>query len=62
MRLDHYFKIGDNNVHLAQIIYSILTILVLAAVLTFSLKKSLNKDFNSIELIDARKKAIKRER
>ena len=62
MRLDHYFKIGDNNVHLAQIIYSIGTILVLAAVLTFSLKKSLNKDFNSIELIDARKKAIKRER
>jgi hypothetical protein len=25
MRLDHYFKIGNNNIHLAQIIYSIVT-------------------------------------
>ena len=45
MRLDHYMKIGDNDIHLAQLIYSILIIAGLLAILVRTLHKSITKDF-----------------
>ena len=59
MRLDHYMKIGDNDIHLAQLIYSILIIAGLLAILIRTLHKSITKDFLSIELIRSSREAAR---
>jgi hypothetical protein len=43
-------KTGDNNIHLAAILYSLVAIIILIFVLSALLGKSLLKDFNTIEL------------
>ena len=55
-------KIGDNDIHLAQLIYGIVTIFVLVILLTAVLHKNIKKDFASIELISRSKEAKREER
>jgi len=62
MRLDHYIKIGDNDIHLAQIIYSISTIGVLVLILSIVIQRSIKKDFANLELVTLRRKAKREER
>jgi len=57
-------KIGDNDIHLAQLIYSIVTIALLAVLLSAKLHRNIKRDFASIELIarfrDTRRKMRRR--
>jgi len=56
MRLDHYKKIGNNNIHLAAIIYNFLLIGALTLAISTVLTSSLKKELKSIELFNIRKK------
>lgn len=56
MRLDHYKKIGNNNIHLAAILYDLLVIGVLVLIIGTVMAKSLKRDLASIELFNIRKK------
>lgn len=56
MRLDHYLKIGNNNIHMAAILYSLLVIAILVVFLGSVLTRSVKKDLALIELINMRKK------
>lgn len=56
MRLDHYKKIGNNNVHMAAILYNLMVIGVLVLIITMILGTSLKRDFASIALFNIRKK------
>jgi len=62
MRLDHYKKIGNNNIHLAAIMYNLLVILVLVLIISTILGKSLKRDLKSIELFNIRNKERKQAR
>lgn len=57
-------KIGDNDIHLAQLIYSIITIALLAILLSAKLHRNIKRDFASIELMsrfrDARREMRRR--
>lgn len=55
MRLDHYMKTSDNNIHLAVILYSLATITVLFLILMALLGKTISRDLNQIELINKRR-------
>lgn len=55
MRLDHYMKTSDNNIHLAVILYSLATIVVLVMILVTLLGKTISRDLNQIELINKRR-------
>jgi hypothetical protein len=57
--MDHYIKTGDNNIHMANIIYAWLLIVAGMALLIFLLQRALNKDFAKIELIDTKRKQNK---
>ena len=56
MRLDHYMKIGNNDIHLAQLLYSLGMIFALVISLSLLLGRSIKKDFQNLELISLRKK------
>lgn len=47
-RLDHYMKYGNENIHAAAILLSLLIIIGLSVVLSAILKRGLNKDFLNI--------------
>ena len=55
MRLDHYMKTEDNNIHMASILYSLLTIMVSLLIIMCLLGKTIQRDFKNVELINARR-------
>ena len=62
MRLDHYKKIGKNNIHLAAILYNLLIIGVLVLAISTVLATSLKRELLSIELFSIRRRQIRQER
>jgi len=62
MRLDHYLKIGNNNIHLAAILYTLLVIGLLIVVIGSLLARSLRRDFANLELMNLRRKEKREER
>ena len=47
-RMEHYLKFGNENIHLAAILFSLGTIIVLSCIITSLLKRGLNRDFLNI--------------
>ena len=47
-RMDHYLKIGNENIHVAAILLSLGVVVTLTCLLYSLLKKGLNKDFVNI--------------
>lgn len=62
MRLDHYMKIGNNNIHLAAILYNLMVIGILIVVIVAVLATSLKRDLVNVELLSIRKKEKRDER
>ena len=62
MRMDHYVKTGNNNIHLANILYAILLVGALVITLTFLLNKTIRADFKNIDLINLKRKEKRDER
>lgn len=62
MRLDHYLKIGNNDIKMAAILYSLLVIGILVAVIGSLLARSVKRDLANIELINVRRKANRDQR
>jgi hypothetical protein len=62
MRMDHYVKFGDNNIHLAAILYALFTIAVGVLLLIYVLQRALGNDFKQLELISQDKRARRNER
>ena len=56
MRLDHYVKMGNDDIHMASIIYSLLIILALLFILGSVLSISVKKDLTKINLLNLRRK------
>lgn len=56
MRLDHYTKTANNNIHMANIFYALCVMLFVIAVLSFILKRGLDRDFKALELIGIKRK------
>lgn len=56
MRMDHYAKFGDNNIHLANIIYAFAVIGAIVIVLSAFLTRSIQKDFKALDLIKNKRK------
>jgi len=54
--MDHYYKLGSDNIHAMQIIVALAIILVVGGILVIILKRSLRKDFNNLELAIVKKK------
>ena len=56
MRLDHYIKTGDNNIHLANILWSIGLIVVITGAVLAVLERSITADFAQLKiLVDKRR-------
>lgn len=55
MRLDHYKKIGKNNIHVANILYNFAIIVVLVLMISTMLGKTLTKDLANIKLFNLKK-------
>lgn len=51
MRMDHYIKTSNNNIHMANILYALVVIGVVVSALILLLGRNLRNDFASIELI-----------
>jgi len=47
MRMEHYLKTGNENIHMAAILLSLLIIAGLACILSTLMKRGLNADFLS---------------
>jgi hypothetical protein len=60
--MDHYVKFGDNNIHLAAILYALFTIAVGVLLLIYVLQRALGNDFKQLELISQDKRARRNER
>lgn len=56
MRWDHYIKFGDNNIHLANMIYALAAIAAIVIILSALLTRSVQNDFKAIELLNNRRK------
>ena len=56
MRMDHYVKIGDNDIHAAQLVYSISTIIILVLLGSVVIHRSVLRDLKNIELTAIGKK------
>jgi len=56
MRLDHYSKIGNNNIQLASISYSLISTVLLTSILAYYLKRDLKIDISNIKILNLRKK------
>lgn len=50
MRMDHYVRIGDNDIHAAQLIYSIGTIIVLSMLCSIILRRNITNDLKAVQL------------
>ena len=57
MRMDHYVKFGNNDIHMASILWSFGCIALFVLILGSLLGRSLNNDFANIELISRNRKA-----
>ena len=55
MRLDHYKKLGNADIHLASIVYSIVSTVAITAFLVFKLRKDVKVDFSKIEILSLKK-------
>lgn len=62
MRMDHYMKFGDNNIHLANILYTLMTIAILFTIVSACLYRAIGNDFKAIELIASKRRAKRDER
>lgn len=62
MRMDHYVKFGDNNIHLAAILYALITIGIGVLLLVYVLQRALGQDFKQLELITRSKQDKRSER
>jgi hypothetical protein len=62
MRMDHYIKTGDDNIHMANILYSFLAIAVLVFSLMSILGKQLWNDFTSLEVLKQNRRQKRDER
>lgn len=60
--MDHYLKIGNNNIHMAAILYNLMVIGILVLFLGAILATSLKRDLSKIELLNIRKKEKRDER
>ena len=60
--MDHYLKIGNNNIHMAAILYNLMVIGILALVLCAIIAGSLKRDLSNIELLNIQKKQKRDER
>jgi len=54
--MDHYLKIGNNNIHMAAILYNLMVIGILVLVVTTILATSLKRDLSNIELLNISKR------
>jgi hypothetical protein len=54
--MDHYAKFGDNNIHMANMLYALAAITALVMILGALLSRAITKDFASLELINNRRK------
>jgi hypothetical protein len=61
-RMDHYMKFGNNNIHLANIIYSTMTISILFLIIAACLYRAIGNDFKAIEMIASKRRAKRDER
>ena len=61
-RMDHYMKVGNENIHLFAILFSLLVIIGLSLILSGMMKKGLNKDFINIAKNRLMKKKARTER
>jgi len=61
-RYDHYMKVGNNEIHLMQLIISFSVVTAFGAIVAMILKRSLNRDFTNIELTNARRREIRQQR
>jgi hypothetical protein len=50
--MDHYVKIGNNNIHMAAFLYNLMIIGILILVLCAIIATSLKKDLSNIELLN----------
>lgn len=50
--MDHYVKIGNNNIHMAALLYNLMIIGVLFFIISTVLAVSLKKDLSNIELLN----------
>jgi len=51
MRMDHFVKTSNNNIHMASILYALAVIFSFVLILGFLLQHTLSKDFKAIEMI-----------
>lgn len=57
--MDHYMKVGNNEIHLMQLIISFAIVTAFGAIVAMILKRSLNRDFTNIELSNTRRREIR---
>ena len=57
MRLDQYMKTTDNDINLAEILYSFGLITLCGGILVWLLNCSLSRDFTKLTLLDAKRRA-----
>lgn len=62
MRLDHYVKTGDDNIHMANILYSLVAIGIAVAILSIILGRQLFNDFASLEVLKSHRRNRRNER
>ena len=60
--MDHYVKIGNNNIHLAALLYNLMVIGILVLIVSAILATSLKRDLSKIELLNIQKKDRNEER
>ncbi len=60
--MDHYVKFGNNDIHMASILWSFGCIAVFVFILAALLSRSISKDFANIELIANNRKAKRDQR
>lgn len=60
--MDHYVKTGDNNIHMANILWSCAIILAVVLLLGLVLERSLARDFASLEILRGNRRAKRDER
>ena len=60
--MDHYVKFGNNDIHMASILWSFGCIALFVLILGSLLGRSLNNDFANIELISRNRKAKRDQR
>lgn len=62
MRMDHYVKTGNNDIHMASILWSILAIACAVIILGVVLERSISRDFASLEVLRGHRRTKRDER